>query len=158
MGNLNYRLDVTLRKYTLDSETHFVAGVWKDCRPSVMVINYSLTLILRYQNSQTPSDNHDFLSPSRRHCQVRESQNDRPVTYPQPKVDPKSYSVDRHERYFRDLRNHRQDRSEPSWPFLRRSTFCHNRPLDQVLQPSYRPTNSTYHSSLTYGMTSLNPK
>lgn len=113
-GYYIYTLVVTLRKYTLDSETHFVAGVWKDCRPSVMVINYSLTLILRYQNRQTPSYNHDFLSPSRRHCQVRESQNDRPVTYPQPKVDPKSYSVDRHERYFRDLRNHRQDRSEPS--------------------------------------------
>jgi hypothetical protein len=26
------------------------------------------------------------------------------------------------------------------------------------LQPSYRQINSTYHSSLTYGMTSLNPK
>ena len=39
IGINNYRLVVTLKNYTLDYDTHFVVGVWKDFRPSVTVIN-----------------------------------------------------------------------------------------------------------------------
>ena len=44
MGKSNYRLVVTIKKYTMDYVIHFVAGVWKDFRPSVTVINWSFYL------------------------------------------------------------------------------------------------------------------
>ena len=44
VGIINYRLVVTIKKYTMDYVIHFVAGVWKDFRPSVTVINWSFYL------------------------------------------------------------------------------------------------------------------
>ena len=44
MGIYNYWLVVTIKKNTMDYVIHFVAGVWKDFRPSVTVINWSFYL------------------------------------------------------------------------------------------------------------------